>query len=109
MPFLWAITALGAAAGAFIILLTLGAKLSAPQEAAAYAMACAVAVVPYVFSRAIAAIATSSSAASLRRIVQLMERAEAHKDGCEPPATDDRPRGVKTVEVAFPGEAKGHK
>jgi hypothetical protein len=69
----------------------------------------AAAVVPYVFSRAVAAIATSSSAASLRRIVQLMERAEALRDGCEPPATDEHPRGFKTVEVAFPGEVKGRK
>jgi hypothetical protein len=44
---------LGAVAGGIVVLLTLGGATSAPQEAAGYAMACALAVVPYVLARSI--------------------------------------------------------
>lgn len=44
---------LGSLAGGLIILGTMVRANSAPQEAAGYAMACALCVVPYVFARAI--------------------------------------------------------
>lgn len=44
---------LGSLAATVVFLLTLGGATTAPQEAAGYAMACALAVVPYVFARAI--------------------------------------------------------
>lgn len=51
--FIYLMPLLGSIAATLVILLTLGSSNSAPQEAAGYAMACALAVVPYVFARAI--------------------------------------------------------
>lgn len=51
--FIYLMPLLGSIAGTLTLLVTwLGAK-TAPQEAAGFAMACALAVVPYVFARAI--------------------------------------------------------
>lgn len=44
---------LGSIAASIVFLLTIARAESAPQEAAGFAMACALAVVPYVFARAI--------------------------------------------------------
>jgi hypothetical protein len=51
--FVYTLPLLGALAAALVILLTMGGATTAPQEAAGYAMACALAVVPYVFARAV--------------------------------------------------------
>lgn len=51
--FVYTLPLLGALAATLVILLTMGGATTAPQEAAGYAMACALAVVPYVFARAI--------------------------------------------------------
>ncbi len=44
---------MGSLAGTLAILLTFASSASAPQQAAGFALACALAVVPYVFARAI--------------------------------------------------------
>lgn len=44
---------LGSIAGGLVLIGTLMSANSAPQEAAGFALACALAVVPYVFARAI--------------------------------------------------------
>jgi hypothetical protein len=51
--FIYVFPFLGALAGGLIIMSTMAGATSAPQEAAGYAMACALCVVPYVFARAI--------------------------------------------------------
>ncbi|MFC0677495.1 hypothetical protein ACFFGH_06480 [Lysobacter korlensis] len=48
----WALTVAGCMLGAFLVFSTLYAN-GAPQQAAAAALACAVTVIPYVFTRAI--------------------------------------------------------
>lgn len=50
--FIYAMPIIGSIAGTIVILMTMIGSRSAPQEAAGYAMACAFAVVPYVFARA---------------------------------------------------------
>ena len=47
----WGITALAACASALIFVSTVGEATSAPQEAAGAAMAVAITVIPYVFTR----------------------------------------------------------
>jgi len=51
--FIYLMPLLGSIAGTLELLWTAIAATTAPQQAAGYAMACALAVVPYVFSRAI--------------------------------------------------------
>ena len=48
----WILTALGAAVGLLELISGIGGAESAPQEAAAAAIAVALAVIPYVFTRA---------------------------------------------------------
>ena len=57
---LWSITLIGALLGGLIVLFTMVSSKSAPQEAAGYAMACALAVVPYVFTRAALAMSAAT-------------------------------------------------
>jgi hypothetical protein len=51
--FIYAMPILGAIVGTLVLVWTTVASDTAPQQAAGYAMACALAVVPYVFARAI--------------------------------------------------------
>ncbi|MFN0102209.1 MAG: hypothetical protein ACKV2U_08975 [Bryobacteraceae bacterium] len=53
MTLLWVIAALGAIAGALELLFTIAGATTAPQQAAGGALACAMAVVPYVLARSI--------------------------------------------------------
>lgn len=69
---LWAFTLLGALLGGLVIIFTIAAAKGAPQEAAGYAMACALAVVPYVFTKAALAISAASRKESTDRIVQAL-------------------------------------
>jgi hypothetical protein len=71
---IWLLPLLGALAGGFIILATMGLSKGAPQEAAGYAMACAFAVVPYVLARSFAAMSDNDAHIELKRIVNLMEQ-----------------------------------
>ena len=48
----WAITVLAAGIAAVVLFLTLGSANGAPQEAAGAAIALAICVIPYVFTRA---------------------------------------------------------
>lgn len=73
MRFFWVLTLLSCLAAGLIMLLTMASGGSAPQEAAGYAMACAFAVVPYVFTRAAEAIAGLTSRESVAKIVTAIE------------------------------------
>lgn len=53
ISFFFSLTALGAVAGALMLGLTLAGSQSAPQQAAGAAIALALAIIPYVFSRCI--------------------------------------------------------
>lgn len=70
----WFVTVLASIAAGFVMIGTgLGAK-SAPQEAAGYAMACAFAIVPYVFSRAAQLGSQKSSDHNTKLIVEAIDR-----------------------------------
>ncbi len=56
----WFGTIMGACAGAFFMSSVFGSATSAPQEAAGAAMAVALAVIPYVFTRALSEMADVS-------------------------------------------------
>lgn len=70
MRFVFFLPMIGAIIGAFIVMLTLAASGSAPQEAAGYAMACAFAVVPYVFARAIQSLNDDSPTKLTDKIIE---------------------------------------
>lgn len=74
MPILWVITLLSSLLAGFVIVVTTAAGRSAPQEAAGYALACALAIVPYVFTRAAQALKGPDRGESTRRIVEAIER-----------------------------------
>jgi len=74
---LWALTLIGALLGGLVIVFTTLAAKGAPQEAAGYAMACALAVVPYVFTRAALQLTEASRKESTDRIVDALIRLHA--------------------------------
>ncbi len=51
LKLLWVVTAVAAAFGAFVFVTSTMAANGAPQEAAGAAMAVALAVIPYIFTR----------------------------------------------------------
>ena len=73
MSFLWLFTLLGTCVSALIMFGTFVGAKGAPQEAAGYAMACAFAVVPYVFTRAVQGMTGMSRGAATNRIVKALE------------------------------------
>lgn len=60
---------LGAVLGGLIVLLTLASSKGAPQEAAGFAFACATAIIPYVFTRAVLAMRDDSIEDAASKIV----------------------------------------
>jgi hypothetical protein len=65
MKFCWLITLLSTCFGFLVLANVFIAKgISAPQEAAGAAMACALCVIPYVFTRAVEGLARPASAAN---------------------------------------------
>ena len=75
MTFVWVLTLMCTLASGFVILFTMAGAHSAPQEAAGYAMACAMAVVPYVFARAGESIIRASKRDAADRIIDAIEAA----------------------------------
>lgn len=75
MAFVWILTLIGTLASAFVIVATMAGAHSAPQEAAGYAMACALSIVPYVFARAGEAVIKASRKDATDRIVDAIEAA----------------------------------
>jgi hypothetical protein len=53
MTFLWVLSLLGAVVGGLVLMVGVIGSSGAPQEAAAAGIACALAVIPYCFARAI--------------------------------------------------------
>lgn len=53
LSILWTISLLGAIAGGFVLVTGMQAASSAPQEAVVCALACALAILPYCFARAV--------------------------------------------------------
>lgn len=70
MRLVFVLPLIGAIIGSLIILLTMAASGSAPQEAAGYAMAAAFAVVPYVFAKAIAGLSAERPSKIADRLVE---------------------------------------
>lgn len=69
MRILWVLPILGSLAAALVILMTFAGSNGAPQEAAGFSLACALAVVPYVLVRAITAMAALDLHDQLERII----------------------------------------
>ena len=61
MAFFWIVTIICTGFSALIVAFTLVASQGAPQQAAGFAMACAVSIIPYVFCRSMAALITKRS------------------------------------------------
>ncbi len=72
MQGMWVITCIGAVIGGFMTLLGFGGG-SAPAQAAIFAGACAVAIIPYIFSRAVQGLSESRLEKQLKRIGDLLE------------------------------------
>jgi hypothetical protein len=70
---LWLLPILGALAGGLTIVSTISLATSAPQQAAGYAMACALAVVPYVLVRAVMEMVDVEWQRNIKRIVHAIE------------------------------------
>ena len=75
MTFVWVLTLICTLASGVVTLLTMAGANSAPQEAAGYAMACAISVVPYVFAKAGESIINASKRDSTDRIVEAIVEA----------------------------------
>ena len=65
---------LSAVLAGLALLVTLVGARTAPQEAAGFAMAVAIAVVPYVFVRAVIAFAAPDPADALRKLLAAIEK-----------------------------------
>lgn len=76
MRFLWIFPILGSVIGALMILLTVASTSSAPQEAAGFALACAIAVVPYVLVRSIVAAGTPDVKSHVDKVLEALTRLE---------------------------------
>ena len=74
MKVLWLLTLIGALFGGATILFTLAASSSAPQQAAGFAMACALAIVPYVFSKAVQGMVADSTSEEVDRIIAAIKQ-----------------------------------
>lgn len=80
MRALWAMPLIGAILGTFTILFTLAGGGAAPGQAAGYAMACALAIVPYVFTRAVIGLGDATRNQSTERIVAAIKGAGPNSD-----------------------------
>lgn len=69
MQLVWLLPLLGAIVGAITIGLTMAGATSAPQEAAGYAAACAFAIVPYVFAKAVQGMGGTTREEEASRII----------------------------------------
>ena len=109
MRFFWGITLLSGIFGAVIIFFTSVVAKGAPQEAAGYAMACAVAIVPYIFTRSAQALFGPSPGESTKRIVDaigLLYRSQTDEAGRTPQLVNvEGPDGkFRTVDIKYPGD-----
>lgn len=73
MKAIWILPIIGALLGALVFLFTISVAKGSPQEAAGFAMAMALAVIPYVLARAIQEMNKSSIEADTKRIASAVE------------------------------------
>jgi hypothetical protein len=110
MIVLWVIVMTASAVASLIVLFGLTQAKSAPQEASAFALALAVAVIPYIFARCFEALSQQdwrqAMRAQLGELVDLTRRtvpAPTHAPtaalpvGASPPATPARRRSLEEV------------
>lgn len=84
----WIITAISTSFAGVILFITIVAPgLSAPQTSSGYALSCALAIVPYVFSRAIQALKTPDLGECTKFIVRAIDRTHPAHDEYENKAT----------------------
>ena len=88
MRIVYLLPIIGAIAAMLVIVLILGGARTAPQEAAGYAMACAFAVVPYVFARAVISMYEDAPKINTDRIVAAIVSGNAHKPAEKVPSSD---------------------
>ncbi|MDP3625035.1 MAG: hypothetical protein Q8S12_00445 [Hydrogenophaga sp.] len=85
---IWFLPVIGALISSLIVLVTLSAGASAPQEAAGYAMACAFSVVPYVLAKSIMGMTDQAWQADIKRMATALEkRARTNPQGEERAST----------------------
>ena len=72
--FCWIITLICSALGGILLFDTFLSADSAPQQAAGAAMAVAIVVIPYVFSRAIAELLGSKGEEQNERIIEILKK-----------------------------------
>jgi uncharacterized membrane protein (DUF485 family) len=79
--FMFVCTILSALLGILVVLVSFASGMSAPQQAAAAGVACAMGILPYVIARSSAAINQRSADQNTERIVQaLQNNAPPHID-----------------------------
>lgn len=71
--FCWAITVIACLVSGLLLFMTLTSSNGAPQEAAGAAMAAAVAIIPYVFSRAVTELSGSKAEDQNEQIISLLK------------------------------------
>lgn len=74
MKTLWLLPIIGAVLASLVFLLTLAGSSSSPQEAAGYAMAVALAVIPYVLTRCVYAMTETKLDTDVTRIASAVEK-----------------------------------
>lgn len=73
MKALWIVTLISSSFGALALLVSLASAKGAPQEAAGAAIACAMAIIPYVFTRAIEAMSARSRQQDVQEVIRAIE------------------------------------
>ena len=91
MRILWLMPIIGALAALLVIAMTLATSKGAPQEAAGFALACAVAIIPYVFTRALVSLFNTGLQDSTEQIVAAIRQAAADADRPHQPVTVTAP------------------
>ena len=73
MRYFWLLPIIGAILAVLTVLLTLVSSKGAPQEAAGFSLACALAIIPYVFAKAAQELGGENRADSTKRIVDAID------------------------------------
>ena len=80
MNAVWLFPIIGAVFGGLTILFTMVGASTAPQEAAGYAMACALAIVPYVFARAMHMLHAPKLSEEINKVIKAIENGPKQED-----------------------------
>lgn len=79
MKALWIVTLVSTSFAAMALLVSLASAKGAPQEAAGAAIACAMAIIPYVFTRAIQGLSSRPRQQDVQEVVRAIESLKADR------------------------------